>query len=153
MSESKMDALDALDFPDDDKHTITVTGSGAGTVTSPGAAGAMRGMGLNLSFAAADSKSEAYPPAMGIQEESVTVVFDLPDGSQGESSFKLGQTVEVLKSFVESEFGIPMLDQHLYIGGDKIMHNPFSLLDFPEAKGVEEIYVRVAGHLPAEAKK
>ncbi len=79
-------------------------------------------------------------------------MFDLPDGSQGESTFKLGQTVEVLKSYVESEYGIPMMEQALYIE-DRVMHNPFSLLDFPEAKGCEEIYVRVVGHLPAESKK
>jgi hypothetical protein len=48
--------------------------------------------------------------------------------------FKLGQTVEVLKSFVESEYGIPMEDQSLFLE-DKFMMNPLSLLDFPEAKG------------------
>ena len=39
------------------------------------------------------------------------VVFDLPDGSLGECKFKMGQTVEFLKSFVESEYGIPMMEQ------------------------------------------
>ena len=42
---------------------------------------------------------------VGIQEKMVNVVFDLPDGSQGENSFKLGHTVEVLKSFIENEYG------------------------------------------------
>ena len=36
----------------------------------------------------------------------VLVVFELPDGSEGEKTFKLGQTVEVLKAFVEDEFEI-----------------------------------------------
>ncbi|CAM9341444.1 unnamed protein product, partial [Phaeothamnion confervicola] len=44
------------------------------------------------------------------------VVFELPDGSQGEQQFQLGQTVEVLKSFVASEFGIPMAGQASLIG-------------------------------------
>ena len=79
-----------------------------------------------------------------MQEDSVVVNFDLPDGSQGESVFKLGHTVEVLKSFVESEYGIPMELQTMYIE-DKPMMNPLSLLDFREAKNVEEIYVRVDG--------
>ena len=38
----------------------------------------------------------------------VLVVFELPDGSEGEKTFKLGQTVEVLKAFVEEEFEIDM---------------------------------------------
>ena len=84
-------------------------------------------------------------------------MFDLPDGSQGESKFKLGQTVEVLKSFVESEYGIPMTEQELYLdtgfGQPKIMMDPFSLLDFPEAKGLSELIVRVEGALPSDSKK
>ena len=43
-----------------------------------------------------------------IQEKEILCIFELPDGSEGEKLFKLGQTVEYLKSFVESEFGIPM---------------------------------------------
>ena len=72
------------------------------------------------------------------------IYFDLPEGSQGESCFKLGQTVEVLKSFVESEFGIPMELQVMYLN-DSPMMNPLSLLDFSEAKGAEEIFIRVDG--------
>lgn len=33
------------------------------------------------------------------------------------------------------------------------MMDPLSLLDYPEVKGQEEIFVRVEGILPAEAKK
>ena len=44
--------------------------------------------------------------------------------------FKLGHTVEVLKSFVESEYGIPMSEQSMYIE-EKPMMNPLSLLDYP----------------------
>lgn len=66
--------------------------------------------------------------------------------------FKLGNTVEVLKSAVESDYGIPMAEQELFLE-DRLMMNPLSLLDFPEAKGVDELYVRVEGPMPACAKK
>ena len=93
----------------------------------------LRGMNLlDLSFAAG-SKEPLYDPqcrVYHIQEQEVMVLFDLPDGSQGEHRFKLGQTVEVLKSFVESEYGIPMQEQELYMD-DKLLLNPFSLLDYP----------------------
>jgi hypothetical protein len=88
----------------------------------------------------------------GVQEESIVVVFNLPDGSQGEAMFKLGQTVEVLKSHIESEYGIPMQSQQLFLD-DKRLMDPMSLLDYPQAKGVEEILVRVQGPLSSEFKK
>lgn len=118
----------------------------------------LRGMGLDLSFTSSNSaKQDEDKNSNGVQEESVLVVFDLPDGSQGESKFKLGQTVEVLKSFIESEYGIPMMDQVLYletgVGQPKVMMDPFSLLDFPEAKGLPELFVRVEGILPSDSKK
>lgn len=109
---------------------------------------------------------------VGIQEKMVNVVFDLPDGSQGENSFKLGHTVEVLKSFIENEYGstlvfiihlthrwlncrrtgIPMAEQSLFLDS-KPMFDPFSLLDYPEAKGTDELYVRVEGSLPRSSRK
>lgn len=130
----------------------------------------VKGMQLDLSFTAASKKvrkgldfkqnsdsaadGESYTDLeeLPVQESSVTVVFDLPDGSQGENVFKLGHTVEVLKSFVESEYGIPMTDQQMYIE-DKHMLDPLSLLDYPEAKGESEVFIRVEGPLPAESKK
>ena len=36
---------------------------------------------------------------------------------------------------------------------DRVMMNPLSLLDFSEAKGQDEIYIRVDGPMPAESKK
>lgn len=146
MADRKLN-LDFDDFADDDKDTITVNSSRIDTkLSSP----LLKGMGLDLSFAA-ESKEDHYEQS-GIQEHQVTVVFELPDGSQGEHHFKLGQTVEVLKSFVESEYGISMEEQRLYLD-DKLMLNPLSLLDYPEAKGEEEIFVRVEGYLPANSKK
>jgi hypothetical protein len=110
----------------------------------------MRGMDLDLSLA--EPKDQLNSKSYGIQEESVTVVFELPDGSQGENSFKLGHTVEFLKSYVESEYGIPMADQILFLD-DRMLLDPFSLLDYNEAKGVNEIFVRVEGILPPSYKK
>lgn len=97
---------------------------------------------LDLSLAA-DSKNHtklSIKDEPDIQEQELLVIFDLPDGSQGEQSFKLGQTVEVLKSFVESEYGIPMMEQKLFLdvssnADGKELHNPFSLLDYADIKG------------------
>jgi hypothetical protein len=86
------------------------------------------------------------------QEEEISVVFELPDGSQGENIFKLGHTVEFLKSFVESEYGIPMGEQNLYLE-DALMMDPLSLNDFPAGTSGGEMWVRVDGYLPAESKK
>lgn len=105
----------------------------------------LRGMDLDLSFAAAESKdnNQIDNDCIRIQEEQINVVFELPDGSQGENAFKLGQTVEVLKSYIESEYGIPMMEQELYFGdGEKLLQNPFSLLDYPEAKGQTYYYIK-----------
>ena len=98
-----------------------------------------------LDLSIADSKQTQKLSAKeepDIQEEELLVIFDLPDGSQGEQSFKLGQTIEVLKSFVESEYGIPMMEQKLFLDTEgsaqaegKELHNPFSLLDYAEVKG------------------
>ena len=60
--------------------------------------------------------------------------------------------MEVLKAYVESEFGIPMMDQELFLD-DVPMMNPLSLLDFPGASDAEELFVRVEGALPTSAKK
>jgi|TARA_B110000090_G_C13073005_1_gene328015 hypothetical protein len=100
-------------------------------------------MGLDLTFAARKEGDDAIDSER-LQEGSVLVNFDLPDGSQGESVFKLGQTVEVLKSYVESEYGIPMESQTMYIENQPMM-NPLSLLDFSETKNAEEIFIRVEG--------
>jgi hypothetical protein len=49
----------------------------------------------------------------GIQERDILCIFELPDGSEGDGTFKLGHTVEYLKSYIECEYGIPMLEQVL----------------------------------------
>jgi hypothetical protein len=72
-----------------------------------------------LDLARAEGKDG--PDSGGAQEDEILVVFDLPDGSQSESKFKYGQTVEFVKSFVESEFGIPMPTQVLRFQGKVIV--------------------------------
>ena len=62
------------------------------------------GMDLDLSFAMAEAmskdgkESSELKNSEGVQDENILVVFDLPDGSQGESQFKLGQTGRINKS-------------------------------------------------------
>ena len=124
------------DFLEVSIENESLTKNGPTSPASPG------GLSLGLDLTLAPRKDDVR--AERVQEDSIVVNFDLPDGSQGESVFKLGQTVEVLKSFVESEYGIPMESQTLYID-DKPMMNPLSLLDFRECKAAEEIYVRVDG--------
>ena len=63
----------------------------------------------------------------------------------------MGQTVELLKSFVECEYGIPMQLQTLLID-ERPMMDPLSLLDFKEVKGVDEIFIRVDGPMPNSRK-
>ena len=82
----------------------------------------------------------------------VLVVFELPDGSEGEQTFKLGQTVEVLKAYVEDEFEIDMRSCRLYLGEEE-MPDPFSLSDFPAVSPRKACVVRVAGDVPERAQK
>lgn len=109
----------------------------------------LKGMDLDLSLA--PRKQEEDIVSRRAQEENIVVNFELPDGSYGESIFKLGQTVEVLKSFVESEFGIPMEEQVMMLDG-RSMLNPLSLMDFSETKGVDEILIQVDGPMPLARK-
>ena len=74
------------------------------------------------------------------------IIFELPDGSQVEEEFQMGQTVEVLKSYVATNVGIAMEGQQLYLN-DKLLFDPLSLMDYPEIDCNEEIYVRVEGEM------
>lgn len=136
-------------FEDDPRQMIAIHNAEEKLHLSP------RGVGLDLSLAAAERKASGggrSDERDNVQEANVLVIFDLPDGSQGESYFRMGQTVEFLKSFIESEYGIPMRAQKLMLDG-KLMMDPLSLLDFPEAKGLSEIIVQVSGPMPDSAKK
>ena len=91
--------------------------------------------GHTLNLGREESKDkDRVDEASGVQEDEVLVVFELPDNSQSEARFRLGQTVQVLKSFVEAEFGIPMQTCVLRFLG-KVMLDPLSLLDYPETQG------------------
>lgn len=102
-------------------------------------------------------KAERQPPdnyerlERQLLEECV-VIFELPDGSEGEKSFKIGQTVQVLKSFVEDEYDIPMAAQKLYLG-DQLMLDPLTLGDYPTIRPSRSVIVRVDGDLPPSAGK
>jgi len=87
-------------------------------------------------------------------EAMVLVVFELDDGSEAEREFMMGQTVECLKAFVESECGVPMRTQRMFIG-DTVLIDPLSLADYPALFDPrEDVVVRVEGEFSsAESKK
>ena len=114
-------------YDDDDK---TYSMSNNETKFSPRSTKA----GLSLNFPGSVGDAKGVDKDEGVQEDEILVVFDLPDGSQSDFKFKLGHTVEYVKSYVEGEFGIPMKSQVLRFQG-KMMMDPLSLLDFPDAKG------------------
>jgi hypothetical protein len=138
---------DLKEEKDDDEKTFTLSLGVEETLASP----PRRGMGLDLTKAAAASKSEADDEAQP-QEQEVLVIFELPDGSQAEYPFKMGHTVELLKSHVESEYGIPMSEQTLFLD-DVLLMDPLSLMDYPTARNENELFVRVEGPLPAGSHK
>ena len=80
--------------------------------------------------------------SLGIEHEMVEITFQLPEGDEICGDFKVGQTVEVLKSFVTEKTKIPMEDQRLYLDG-KLMFDPLSLSDFKDIteKGSAQVSV------------
>ena len=73
-------------------------------------------------------------------------------GWEGAELFKMGHTVEVLKSFVEEEFEIPMGVQSLYLD-ETLMLDPLSLSDYPAIDPARDCFVRVGGEIPEQAQK
>ena len=57
----------------------------------------------------------------------------------------MGQTVAVLKSFIETNCNIPMAEQALSFGTDGVvMIDPLTLTDYPQIKpGSQPLVVRV----------
>ena len=89
---------------------------------------------------------------MRAQDDEILVVFDFPDGSCQERSFKRGQTVEVLKAFLAAEYEISMEGLGLFLGG-RVMMDPLSLSDFPASvKGTFRVTVEVEGGWATESK-
>lgn len=121
------------------------------------------GLGLDLSAAVAgaepraDDKLSEYQLIERQATQPVLVVFELPDGSEVENEFQMGQTVEVLKSFVALECGIPMEDQRLFLVGPTepapALLDPMTLLDYPQIDPSAVVVIRVDGDLMDGAKK
>ena len=121
----------------------------------PGAEPKPRSIGIDMASLAKSERNAENTEEDDIikrLDAPVLVVFELPDGSEGEQTFKLGQTVEVLKAFVEDEFEIDMGSCRLYLG-DEEMPDPFSLSDFPAVSPRKACVVRVAGDVPERAQK
>jgi hypothetical protein len=139
--DSKVDYDDYKDgVYEDDGSMIVINEQQSHKEEFPSHSSPHKMVALDLSFATADDKHSRHRPKASsidepdIQERDLNIVFDLPDGSQSENFFKLGHTVEFLKSYVESEYGIPMTEQTLFLD-DKVLFDPYSLLDYPEVKG------------------
>jgi hypothetical protein len=73
--------LEHLDDLDDDYNDL-YSSEGKDSISSPS-----RGMGIGLDLSMM-AKSEYMDEPNLIQEMPITVVFDLPDGSQGESTVR-----------------------------------------------------------------
>mmetsp|Transcript_6095 Transcript_6095/g.19417 ORF Transcript_6095/g.19417 Transcript_6095/m.19417 type:complete len:120 (+) Transcript_6095:1-360(+) len=73
----------------------------------------------------------------------VRVNFLLPSGDSHAAEFKGGQTVEVLKSYLQTEFDIPMHDQALTLGGT-VLIDPLSLNDYDGFRGGGVVDVTVS---------
>ena len=124
-----------------------------GPASPPRRAG--RPIALDLSGArGTDSRDDYRMEDMVVvqQEAPVTVVFELPDGSTDEREFMMGQTVEVLKSYLQAEFGMPIDEQSLLMDGEPLI-DPLSLLDYPAIRAEEELYIVVEGELGEGALK
>jgi hypothetical protein len=122
------------------------------------------GFGGRPSADSSTSDSKSSSPEALIKrgtESRVLVVFDLPDGSQLEESFQRGQTVEVLKSFVATNAGIPMEGQRLYVTGrdgaeqgGRLLMDPMSMGDYKEfCDEGGEVYVRVEGDMEDDLQR
>ena len=87
----------------------------------------IRGMGLDLSLAPA--KGDEKESGKGIQESNVLVVFDLPDGSQGESTFKLGDEIISIISRMQSNACINYSSKMKYDFLNGLERHPTSIPD------------------------
>lgn len=109
-------------------------------------------MRLDMAAVSKAEPSDDYEKLARALDAQILVVFELPDGSEGEKHFKLGHTVEVLKSYVEDEFDIPMARQTLYLDR-QLMRDPLTLADFPAVQDAPCVYVRVEGDMPDSASR
>ena len=77
----------------------------------------------------------------------VEIAFRLPSGDVVAKEFKLGQTVEVLKAFLDAEHGLAMAEHELSLGDEgTTMIDPLSLSDYQIQPGAKvAVNVAVAG--------
>jgi|EP00945_MAST-04E_sp_MAST-4E-sp1_P007367 hypothetical protein len=79
--------------------------------------------------------------------DEVVVYFTTSSGKEYENGFGYGQTVQVLKSWLDSEQGIEYAKQQLYLGDDasgQMMIDPLSLNDFPAIQPGKTVKIFVA---------
>lgn len=112
-----------------------------------------KGVELDLGMVAKAERNRqesSHEQVERLLEGEVLVVFELPDGSEGEQRFKMGHTVLLLKTFVEDEYDIPLNDQRLIFNGTTML-DPLSLSDFPTIQPRDVVVIRVDGPLPRTA--
>ncbi|ETV98773.1 hypothetical protein H310_08288 [Aphanomyces invadans] len=98
---------------------------------------------LNLQTHHDDREGETKEDdARRLQEEDIEITFELPDQSEARQKFKKGQTVMVLKSFLETEFDLHMPSIRL-VHNDVVLLDPYSLTDYPDFEHNDEARVVV----------
>lgn len=60
--------------------------------------------------------------------DACSIIFQLPDGSTIDATFRMGQTIEVMKMFLEDNHNLPYSDVSLYLDG-ALLFDPLSLSD------------------------
>jgi len=68
-----------------------------------------------------------------VNQGEVPVLFELPDGTKSQMTFRRDLTVGYLKIHVEQKHSIPYANQVLFLN-DVLMADPLSLSDFPALK-------------------
>jgi len=159
MSESKAECND--DFYSDSKENVNPDGGDevflaipSLSMNSPSSAlPKMGGLNIGKAMLQAEEKDTSEEAEMVRDlERTVTVIFDLPDGSQIDEPFKVGQSVEYLKSFLAIECGIAMQTCVLYFD-EKVMIDPLSLVDFKGIEAGMEVDIRVEGEMEEDMRK
>jgi hypothetical protein len=111
----------------------------------------MGGLDIGMARRMKEEKDDSEEASLvRANERPVLVIFDLPDGSQIEEEFQMGQTVEYLKAFLSLEAGVAMDGCKIFRAGEMMM-DPLSLMDF-EGVG-EELEVTVEGSMEEESRK
>ena len=148
--EGKKNATDGV-YSDDEGDTFASPTS----VTSEGSQKSPYAISFAGMSKVSDEDVTPFPSAFEREEAhtrggDVTIHFKCSDGSKYIQQFAIGQTVQVLKAWLDSEKGIPYANQMLYLGDDsggKVMIDPLSLNDF---SGISvdkdvEIFVEISG--------